>query len=189
MFKRLLLAVAMMLALFAQAEAASFSKFNSFVDYLAKGAMNLSSDTIKVMLTNTAPVATNTTYSSISANELASGDGYTTGGATVTGTGLSNSSGTESLAAGATTWTSSTGTMGPFRYAVYYDSTSGDLIGWYDNGSSISLNGTNNDTFTITPAGSTLLTLARNEVFAPFLDAAANDNVPLLARLNLSPAA
>lgn len=141
---------------------ASFNKFNNFVDGLAKGAMNLNSDTIKVMLTNTAPVATNTQYSDISANELASGNGYTTGGATVTGTSVSNASGTESLAASATTFTSSTGSMGPFRYVVYYDSTPTTkyLIGWYDYGSSITLNGASGETFVVTPSGGVLLTLA-----------------------------
>jgi hypothetical protein len=140
---------------------ATFNKFNLFTDDLAKGVMNLSTDTIKVMLTNTAPVATNHVYSDISSTELANGNGYTTGGATVSGTGVSNASGVESLAASATTWTSNTGSMGPFRYIVYYDSTPATktLIGWYDYGSSITLNGANGDTFTDTPAGSVLLTL------------------------------
>lgn len=140
---------------------ASFNKFNNFTDDLMKGVMNLNSDTIKALLTNTAPVATNHVYSDISGNELANGNGYTTGGATVGGTGVSNSSGTESLAANPTTWTSSTGSMGPFRYIVYYDSTPSTktLIGWYDYGSALTLNGANGDTFTITPAGSVLCTL------------------------------
>lgn len=141
---------------------ASFNKFNLFSEDLMKGVMTLSTDTIKVMLTNTAPVATNHVYSDISATELANGNGYTTGGATVAGTGVSNSSGTESLAANATTWTSSTGSMGPFRYVVYYDSTPSTktLIGFYDRGSSVTLDGTNGDQFTVTPSGSVLCTLA-----------------------------
>lgn len=141
---------------------AAFQKFNLFVDDLMKAVNNYNTDTIKVMLTNTSPVATNHVYGDISASELASGDGYTTGGATVTGTGVSNSSGTETLAAAATTWTSVTGTMGPFRYIVYYDFTAAlkTLMGWYDYGSALSLNGANGDTFTVTPSGGALLTLA-----------------------------
>ena len=141
---------------------ASFNKFNQFVHGLATKKIDFSADTIKVMLTNTAPVATNTQYSDISANELANGNGYTTGGATVTGTGATNSSGTESVAADATTWTSSTGNMGPFRYVVYYDNTAATkyLIGWYDYGSSITLNGAAGETFVVTPTGSVLLTIA-----------------------------
>ena len=138
---------------------AAFNKFNLFVDALCKGGVNLSSDTIKAMLSNTAPVATNAVYSDVSGTELANGNGYTTGGATVTGVSLSNSSGTESLAVGTTTFTSATGTMGPFRYVIYYDSTTGKLIGWYDYGSSVSLNGAASETFVVQP-GSALFTLA-----------------------------
>lgn len=140
---------------------AAYNKFNLFVDDLCKGVINLNSDTIKVMLTNTAPVATNHVYSDISGTELANGDGYTTGGATVSGTGVSNASGTETMTASATTWTSVTGSMGPFRYVVYYDSTPATktLIGWYDYGSSLTLNGVNGDTFTVTPAAGDLFTM------------------------------
>ena len=139
---------------------ASANKFNGFVHALATKAINLNTDTFKVLLTNTAPVATNTLYSDISANELASGNGYTTGGATVTGTGSTNASGTETVAGSAVTWTSATGSMGPFRYVVLYDSTSNNLVEWWDYGSSITLNGANGDQFTWTPTGSALLTLA-----------------------------
>lgn len=140
----------------------AYNKFNLTVEDWLKGVMNLSSDTVKVMLTNTAPVATNHVYSDISGTELANGNGYTTGGATVGGTGVSNSSGTETFAANPTTWTSVTGNMGPFRYIVYYDSTPATktLIGWYDYGSSITLNGAAGETFVDTPAGSALFTLA-----------------------------
>jgi hypothetical protein len=137
----------------------TFQKFNLFVDDLVKKVLNLGTDTIKVMLTNTAPIATNHLYSDISANELANGNGYTTGGSTVTGVALTNTAGEEIMSANATTWTSNTGNMGPFQYAVYYDAATGTLIGWYDNGSAITLNGVNGDTFTVTPSSSQLLTL------------------------------
>jgi hypothetical protein len=137
------------------------NKFNNFVHNLATKQLNLNTDTIKVMLTNTAPVATNSNYSDISGTELASGNGYTTGGTAVTGVGSTNSSGTETMAAAATTWTSVTGNMGPFRYIVYYDdtSTNKNLILWYDYGSSITLNGVAGETFVDTPAGGALLTI------------------------------
>lgn len=140
----------------------AYNKFNSTVQQLGLSTMNLNTDTIKVMLTNTAPVATNQQYSDISGTELASGNGYTTGGATVSGTGWTNSSGTSTLAANATTWTSVTGNMGPFRYIVYYDSTPTikQLLGWYDYGSAITLNGVAGETFVDTPAGTALFTMA-----------------------------
>jgi flagellar capping protein FliD len=141
---------------------ATFNKFNLFVEDLMKGVMNLNTDVLKAALTNTAPVATNHVYGDISANELATANGYTAGGATVTGTGVSNSSGTETLAAAATTWTSNTGSLGPFRYIYYFDNTPATktLIGFYDYGSNLTLNGSNADTFSITPVGGALLSLA-----------------------------
>lgn len=116
---------------------------------MPNAGVNLASDTMKVMLTNTVPVATNTTYSSISGNELGSGNGYTTGGATVTTTSSTQTSGLYKYLASCAnpTWTA-TGSMGPFRYAVMYDSTTGILIGWWDYGSALTLSSTN--TFTIT---------------------------------------
>ena len=141
---------------------ATFNKFNQFVQDMGDGVMDLATDTIKAMLTNTAPVATNHVYGDISSTELANGNGYTTGGATVAGTGYTNSSGTSTFTANPTTWTSNTGSMGPFRYVVYYDSTPATktLICWYDYGSSITLNGADGDTFTITPSGGDLFTVA-----------------------------
>lgn len=108
------------------------------------------------MLTNTAPVATNTTYSSISSTEIANGNGYTTGGSAITVT-LSNVTGTETYSGSNVVFTA-TGVVGPFRYAVLYDSTSGVLVSWWDNGSSITLQ--SGDTFTFSPNSGILATLA-----------------------------
>lgn len=133
---------------------ASFNKLNAFAAEMPNGAVNLSSDTVKVMLTNTIPVATNAIYSDISGNELGSGNGYTTGGASATLVSSSQSGGTYKYIASVTspTWTA-TGSMGPFRYAVMYDSSASikALIGWWDYGSALTLAATN--TFTITLDG------------------------------------
>ena len=127
---------------------AAYNKFNNFVDWLSKGTLNLSSDALKVFFTNTAPVATNSIYSDISANDLATANGYTAGGAAVSPT-LSNASGTEKLVGSNVTITA-TGAVGPFRYVVLYDSTPGSnksLIGWWDYGSSVTM--ASGDTFTV----------------------------------------
>ena len=145
----------------------AFNKFNNWVHYVAGGVsgqvVKCASDTFKVLLTNTAPVATNTKYADISATEVANGNGYVTGGTAVGSTSTSNSSGTETFIGNAVTFTGS-GTFGPFRYAVVYDTTPTDqpLVGWWDYGSSISL--ANGETFTVQPSsqatGGTIFTLA-----------------------------
>lgn len=125
---------------------AAFNKFNAFVAELAAGSVNLGSDTIKFLLTNTAPVATNSVYTDISANELAAGGGYTTGGASATLVSSSQAGGTYKYIASLAnpTWTA-TASMGPFRYAVAYSSSAAVkyLIGWWDYGSSLTLAATN----------------------------------------------
>lgn len=124
---------------------ASFNKFNSFTQKLTDKAISFATDTFKVMLTNTAPVATNTVFSNLV--DLSTANGYTAGGAVTTIT-ESTSSGTVKEVGSAITWTAS-GAVGPFRYAALYDSTTNDLIAWWDYGSSVTL--ANTETFTWTP--------------------------------------
>jgi hypothetical protein len=120
---------------------ASFNKFNSFVEYLAEGVMNLQSDTLKIVLTDTAPVATNTVRANLT--EVSNGNGYTTGGVAAAVSSSSQSSGTYKLVLADTTITASGGSIGPFRYLVLVDDTptspADPLIGWWDYGSSITL--------------------------------------------------
>jgi hypothetical protein len=119
---------------------AAFNKFNSFVEALAEKVHNLGSDTLKVMLTNTAPVATNTIKANLT--EIAAGNGYTAGGNTATVTSSAQTSGTYKLVLGdPATWTASGGSIGPFRYAVLYNdtATNDELIGWWDYGSAVTL--------------------------------------------------
>jgi hypothetical protein len=125
---------------------ATFNKFNSFVEALAEKVHNLGADTLKVALSNTAPVATNTQLSNIT--QIANGNGYTTGGTTATLTSSAQSSGLYKLVLADVVFTA-TGSMGPFRYAVLYNdtATNDELIGWWDYGSSITL--ASGETFTV----------------------------------------
>jgi hypothetical protein len=119
---------------------ASFNKFNSFVEALAEKKHDLGADTLKVLLTNTAPVATNSVKADLT--EISAGNGYTAGGNTAAVSSSAQTSGTYKLVLGdPTTWTASGGSIGPFRYAVLYNDTasSDELIGWWDYGSSITL--------------------------------------------------
>ncbi len=137
---------------------ASFVKYQCFSENLAEKVHNLDTDTLNVMLSNTAPnVATHTTRSQ--ATEISGGNGYTTGGAD-TQNATSNSSGTTSVTGVDVTWTAS-GAVGPFRYAILYNDTptspADPLIGYWDYGSSISL--ANGETFTV-DFGASMFTVA-----------------------------
>lgn len=125
----------------------AFSKFNAFVADVGNKVHNLGSDTLKIMLTNTAPVATNAVKADIT--EIAAANGYSAGGTAVPGTAYSQTSGTATLSGSNVVFTAAGGSFGPFRYAVIYNSTaaSGNLIGWWDYGSAISTN--NGDTLTV----------------------------------------
>jgi hypothetical protein len=120
---------------------AAFVKFNVFVQDVGNKVHNLGSDTLKICLTNSAPVATNALLSDIT--DLSTANGYTAGGTTVASTAYSQSSGTAKLTGNAVTFTASGGSVGPFRYAVLYNSTPTSplkpLIGSWDYGSSVTL--------------------------------------------------
>jgi len=125
---------------------ASFSKFNCFVEDVAEKVHNLGSDTLKIMLTNSAPSASNTVKADIT--EISAGNGYSSGGMALTVTSSAQSSGTYKLVASDPSITAS-GAVGPFQYAVLYNSTpaAGNLIGYWDRGSALTL--ANGDTFTV----------------------------------------
>lgn len=127
---------------------ATFSKFNQFTKDLIDGVHDFDAHTFKVMLTNTAPIASNTVKANLT--EISAGNGYTAGG-TATTISTSTSSGVAKVTGTDVVFTAAGGTIGPFRYiAVYNDTPSSPtdpLIGYADYGSSITLNA--GETFTV----------------------------------------
>lgn len=115
-----------------------FNKFNQFIEDLAKKVHNLGSDSLKVYLTNAAPVATNTVYNTPA--DLSTGGGYTAGGTAPSITSCIQTSGTLKLVLGDVVFTATTG-FGPFQYAVLYNDTaaSKQLIGWWNYGTPVTL--------------------------------------------------
>jgi hypothetical protein len=118
------------------------NKFNIFSQNLAHGKYNLGSDTLKMMLSAAVPVATNEVKADIT--EIAAGFGYTAGGAALTITGSSQSSGLYTLSANQVVFQASGGAMAAFRGITLYDDTQTSpakpCVFFYDCGSSITLN-------------------------------------------------
>lgn len=124
---------------------AVFTKVAGSREAIVEG-MNLGSDQWAIALTNTAPSLAFTSGTS----DLATGGGYTAGGANVTTTTSAESAGVYKLVVtDPATWTASGTNIGPFRYAMLVNKTTNQCIGYWDYGSSITLNGTNGDTFTV----------------------------------------
>lgn len=138
---------------------AAFNKFQSFSEAMPEKVHNLGADVLKVMLTNTAPVNTNTVKANLT--DISAGNGYTAGGTAATISSSAQTSGTYKLVLADVVFTASGGSIGPFRYAVLYNdsATNKELIGWWDYGSSITL--ASGETFTIDFDATTgVLTLA-----------------------------
>lgn len=142
---------------------ASFNKFNEFTQDLGSGEHTLNAtDTLKIALTNTLPTAADVNWNLTDHPAPAAANGYTAGGNSLTGVTYTESGGTSTLTAtGGLVTTAAGGDIGPFRYAVLYNSSSvspaNAAIGWYDYGSSITLADTETLTITI---NTNLLTVA-----------------------------
>jgi hypothetical protein len=119
---------------------ATFTKFHSFLEALAEKVHNLGSDTLKVMLTNTAPVATNTIKTNIT-DITAVGTDYPAGGKQATLVTSAQNTGTYKLVLNDVDFGPVAASVGPFQYAVLYNdsATNKELIGWWDNAAPVTL--------------------------------------------------
>lgn len=127
---------------------ATFTKVNGFVEHLAEKVHNLGSDQLAVALSNTAPASetpdptvltadcvlanvTEISYTNLSTRNLTTGTS-------------AQSSGTYKITMSDLVLTATGGSVGPFRYIYVYNDTptspADPLIGYYDYGSSITLN-------------------------------------------------
>jgi hypothetical protein len=112
---------------------AIFNKFNSTSADLANEVFNLGTDVLKIMLSDTLPLPANAVKADIA--EITSGNGYVSGGATVAIASSTQTGGLYILLpSGSVSFTASGGSIGPFRYVIFYDSTAsgGPLLGWWD---------------------------------------------------------
>jgi len=110
--------------------ATSFTKYAHVPKLLSTGALVFGTDTIQCALVSSGytPSAAHDEWADVSAHEVASGNGYTTGGVVVTGFTVTNTK----IDCNNPAWTALTKT---FRYAVFFKSGSSGgltnpLIGW-----------------------------------------------------------
>lgn len=120
---------------------ASPIKHHQYVEDRAHGVHDHANDTHKVMLSNTAPEASDATRSELT--EISAGNGYTSGGEEVAVVSSEQSDGTYKLVVADATFTADGGTIGPFRYATLYNDTptspADPLMLTWDYGSEITL--------------------------------------------------
>ena len=151
-----------------------FNAFHSFVEALAEKKHDLGADVLKVALTNTAPVASNTVLANIT--QIANGNGYVTGGNAAAAVTSAQTDGTYKLVRGDVAFTCDRARSGRsvMRCCTTTRAVNDELIGWWDYGSSISLG--NGDTFTVDlDATNGVLTLAQAPTVTPPFHAHAVD--------------
>jgi hypothetical protein len=125
---------------------ATVSLFNCFVEDAVEGKHDLSSDTLKVVLTNSAPLAGDTVLSDIT--QIAAGNGYVTDGVTASVVNSSQTGGVYTLILSGISWTASGGDIAANRFAVLYNDTAPGkpLIAWADFGVSAVIANGNTET-------------------------------------------
>lgn len=129
---------------------AAYNKFQDFSEQLVRGVHDWDAHTFKIALTNTAPVATQTTWNLTDHPAPSAANGYTAGG-TATTIAVSETTGTTTVTGTQVVFTATAGGIGPFRYAVLYNdsatSPADAAVAWWDYASSITLADT--ETFTV----------------------------------------
>lgn len=129
---------------------ATYNKFQDFSEQLVRGVHDWDAHTFKIALTNTAPVATQTTWNVTDHPAPAAANGYTAGG-TATTIAVSETTGTTTVTGTQVVFTATAGGIGPFRYAVLYNDTATSpadaAVAYWDYASSVTLADT--ETFTV----------------------------------------
>ena len=129
---------------------ATYNKFQDFSEQWTRGVHDWDLHVFKGALTDTAPVATQTTWNITDHPAPVAANGYTAGG-TATTISISEVTGTTTVQGTQVVFTATAGGIGPFRYAILYNdsatSPADAAVAWWDNGSSITLNDT--QTFTV----------------------------------------
>lgn len=125
--------------------------FDEAIYNIGNGAIDLDSHTFKAVLTNTAPTqGTDDELADIT--QISNGFGYTTGGETMTGVSWAETgagTGVWQWTVDDFDWLASGGSIGPFRYVVWYSDTSTNdkLLCYADIGVAVTI--TDGNLFTV----------------------------------------
>lgn len=141
---------------------ATFQVVDEFANFVGLKRDNLSTDTIKAALSNTAPTKAGTQVLA-DITQIAATGGYavvTLGSVAWAETGAGT--GIWQFTSAAFSWTASGADFATARYVVIYDdtSTNKDVIGYVDYGTTFVV--TNGSSFTVTPGGSGIFRMTVN---------------------------
>lgn len=123
--------------------------FDRYTEDVAEKVHNLQSDTFKLLLSNTLPVAS----AGLKANwtEIAAGNGYSAGGIALTVSSSAQTAGAYKQIIADAVLTAAGGSIAAWRYAILYNDTPASPadpgIEWWDYGSSVTLADTESMTF------------------------------------------
>jgi hypothetical protein len=109
--------------------AVTIQVYNSFYEKLTEG-FNMGSDSFKVILLDNSHSfnAAHTQLSDVSANEIATGSGYTQQSKTLASVTSAQSSGTYTFDAADVTWTASGGAISAYHAVIYNDTDASDSL-------------------------------------------------------------
>ena len=122
------------------------------------GEFDIGTDDVKVALFNSSytPSKTHVNFADLGANQLAEGEGYLTGGVIVTcSVSYDETVDKAAFVSSSPEWTANGGSIGPWRYAVWYNDTqlNKPLIYCFDAGSDITVTDGNKTGVNVAVAG------------------------------------
>ena len=110
--------------------AVTINFYDKFLEYMGDGTIDLDGDTFDIILMNTSHTftATNTVKANISANEIATANGYTQGAEALTSVTWTESSGTLTFDAADPSWTASGGSIAASDSVIYSETAASDEL-------------------------------------------------------------
>ena len=119
--------------------AVTVSKFNKLMEHVGKGIIKFNTDTFKAILVNGYTFdPTDDAITDIGPVEITAGNGYTTGGITLTGLAYAYNVTNNNVkwSANNVVWTATGGSIGPATGAIIVDTTANKVVMYIDFGGS-----------------------------------------------------